>query len=515
MEILKKNENGLERSYLIALSRAEIEKEELAELQKIRAKVRMDGFRPGKVPFEIIKKMYGAGVERDAKTKAVEKAAKSVLSGETNLSFGSNTKIMKDDENGVEFELNFEKVPTFELKDFSEIKLEKLVAEITDEDVEKELEELRKKLKKWVKDESGSSVQKGQKITADVSSSSKHLKNDIKSFEVEIDDENIMDEFRRPFIGTKCGDTVKFVVHYPKNYHQKKFAGKNVDYIAIVKAVFNSDEYKLDDEFAKVVGFNDLNDAKKMVRESLTRKYTDLSNSILKRDLLEKITEMYDFNVPGNMLKVEISDVTRQIGEEADKLGKEMTDEIRTECEKIARDRIRLGFVIAEIAKKNRIVATRNEINSAITYLIHSNPRRKQELLETYRNPVAFQTLASSIIENKTADFILKNLNGIEELTVSVAELIAKDEEKLDCFKEEEEKAADEEKKRSGKAANTKETEKQESVKSSDESSEGEEKLGEKSAKPSNGKRKTFKEEGDGAEKTVEKKVKKTTAKKV
>ena len=512
MEILKKNENGLERNYLIALSRDEIEKEELAELQKIKAKVRIDGFRPGKVPLEMVKKMYGAGTEYEAKQKAVEKAAKFVLSGETNLSFGSNSKIVKDDENGIEFELSFEKIPTFELKDFAKIKLEKLVAEITDEDVEEELQKICDRATKWVKDESGEPIKKGQKIKADVSSSNKNLKDDIKGFEVEIDDEDIMDEFREPFIGTKCGDTVKFVVHYPKNHRQKKLAGKNVDYTAIVTDVFNPDKYALDEDFATAMGFQNLDEAKTKIRENLTRRYNDLSNSVLKRDLLEQMSEMYDFDVPANMLKIELDDVTRQISEEASKLGKEMTDEVKAECEKIAKSRIRLGFVVAEIAKKNKIVATQSELRSALTYLVLSNPDRRQELMEAYRRPGALQTLAGSVVENKTAEFILKELETTE-CSVSIAELIAKDEEKLDCFKEEEEeKKADEEKKkkRSGKVGA-----KSEPIKSSDESSEDEEKVGKKSAKSSNGKKKTTKEESDGTEKTAEKKAKKTTAKKV
>ena len=440
MKVLSRTSDGLKRCYNVLITLEEVERVKTGKLQEIAKKVKMDGFRPGKVPLNIVDRLYGESVAAESKQTAIDNTARKILSDEKlSISFNYVTNIVKEDKKGIEFEMKFELIPSFELYDFSKIELVKYAAEVPEEETVKILEDIRKSAKNWKEDTKAKKVAEGQKITIDLNMLSKvkkHKNDKIENLEIVVGDETLVDDFWKHLMGAKINDTVEFDINYPENFSDHALAGKKIHYSAVIKKIFKAEEFKMDDEFAKSIGYENLEKAKTWAKSRAVAKYDYISKDIMKRDLLDKITEMYDFDVPSNMIDAEEKEVVKQIKLEAERLKKEFTPEIEKECHDIAIKRVRLGFVIAEIAKREKIRVSRNEVVQAIRNIAMMYPGQEKSIFDMYYNrPEAASAIIGPVLESKVVDYLLGEISK-KEKKCSIEELIAIDEEPFDFFKD-------------------------------------------------------------------------------
>jgi len=440
MKVLSRTSDGLKRCYNVLITLEEVERVKMGKLQEIAKKVKMDGFRPGKVPLNIVDRLYGESVAAESKQTAIDNTARKILSDEKlSISFNYVTNIVKEDKKGIEFEMKFELIPSFELYDFSKIELVKYAAEVPEEETVKILEDIRKSAKNWKEDTKAKKVAEGQKITIDLNMLSKvkkHKNDKIENLEIVVGDETLVDDFWKHLMGAKINDTVEFDINYPENFSDHALAGKKIHYSAVIKKIFKAEEFKMDDEFAKSIGYENLEKAKTWAKSRAVAKYDYISKDIMKRDLLDKITEMYDFDVPSNMIDAEEKEVVKQIKLEAERLKKEFTPEIEKECHDIAIKRVRLGFVIAEIAKREKIRVSRNEVVQAIRNIAMMYPGQEKSIFDMYYNrPEAASAIIGPVLESKVVDYLLGEISK-KEKKCSIEELIAIDEEPFDFFKD-------------------------------------------------------------------------------
>lgn len=444
MKVLSRTSDGLKRCYNVLVTLEEVEQVKTGKLQEIAKKVKMDGFRPGKVPLDVVRRLYGESVTAESKQTAIDNTARKILSDEKlSISFNYVTDIVKEDKKGIEFEMKFELIPSFDLYDFSKIKLVKHTAEVSDEESMKILENIRQSAKNWKEDTKAKKVTKGQKIEIDLkmlSKVKKHKNEKIENLEIVVGDETLVDDFWKHLVGAKINDEVEFDINYPGNFSDHVLAGKKIHYSALIKKIFKAEEFKMDDEFAKTVGYEDLGKAKTWAKSRAVARYEYISKDIMKRDLLDKITEMYDFDVPSNMVDAEEREVVKQIKLEAERLKKEFTPEIEKECHEIAIKRVRLGFVVAEIAKREKIRVSRNEVVQAIRNIAAMYPGQEKSIFDMYYNhPEAASAIIGPVLESKVVDYLLDKISPKEE-KCSIEELTAIDEEPFDFFKEDADK---------------------------------------------------------------------------
>ncbi|MDR2067776.1 MAG: trigger factor [Holosporaceae bacterium] len=438
MEIIKKTADGLAGSYNVLVSADELDAAMTAKLKETAAKTRLDGFRPGKAPLDIVKRMHGSSLQSKAKESAIASAISKVLKDEKLSIYHYETNILKEDANGLEFILKFELIPTFELQDISGIEIGKYVAEIDPKEIESVLESIRKERKNWVEDETAQKVEKGQKIIIDLSrvKPDKNSRDDaIKNLEIMVGGETVVDDFWKHLIGAKISETREFSINYPDGFRNKALAGKSIAYRALVKKILKAQEHKLDDEFAKSLGHENLEKLREWTKSQIASKYDGISRDIMKRDLLDKLSAMYNFDIPQGMLNLETEEVVNQISGEGKRLGKEITPEIKKECVKIAASRVRLGLVVAEIAKREKIRVTKNEISQTINNIAAMYPGRERAIWNMYNQSNAMRTIAAPILEQKVIDFLFGKIK-ISEKKCSTKELIAIDEEPFDFFKD-------------------------------------------------------------------------------
>lgn len=439
MKILSKINDGLKRCYTVCVSAEEVENSIVEKLKEVSKKVRLDGFRPGKVPLDVLRRLYGDNVKDEAVEGLLSDTAKKIFKDENiKVSFNFSTDILKRDDSGIEFSLKFEIVPEIELQDFSSIELVKHVPTITEKETMHILDDIRENHKNWIEEPDGTKAANGHKVVVDllVKTKSKKQKDaPVNDVDIIIGDEKIIEDFWKPMLDIKVSEVKEFSVAYPDNMRDKGLSGKTMDYIATVKKIMRATEYELDDTFAKSLGYEDFNALHTWAESRAVAEYDNTSKDLLKRDLLEKLSLIYSFEVPKNMLDIETIEVKRQIGEEAERLGKEMTQELEDECVKIAERRVRLGFVVAEISKKEKIMVSSAEIGKAIRNIAMMYPGREKMVVDMYSRKEAMNAIAGPILEAKIVDFLL-GIVKITEESCSVKELIDLDEEPFDFFKE-------------------------------------------------------------------------------
>ncbi|MDR2781193.1 MAG: trigger factor [Holosporaceae bacterium] len=438
MRILSNTKDGLKRCYNVLISKEELEVAADAKLQEAAKKAKLDGFRPGKVPVDIVKRMYGSGIVSESKEEAIKNAAKQVIKDERLMVMLSHSvKVVRDDEEGLEFAMQLEVNPVFELKDLSGIELKKYVVNIGDEYVSDELARLRKIAKKWIEGEETDEVKDGCKVVIDLITAKLNKKKKSKEIkDVEIVVKETIDEYElsqatfqisKSLIGAKVSDVRIFNMTGSPN---------SVECKACVKKIFNPSEHQLDDDFAKDIGFKTLEEVKEVVKSNNAKRCEGIAKGIMRRDLLDKISDMYDFPIPEGLIQVETKEVIRQISEEARKIGKKFTPQIEEECSKIAEKRVRLGFVIAEIAKKENIIVSSPEITEAIRSIANMYPGKEETIWDTYTRREALPVVIGPILEKKVVDFLLEKIKISEEVACSYEKLIEIDEEPFDFFKD-------------------------------------------------------------------------------
>ena len=439
MKVLDRTSDGLKRSYSVLLTSDELEKANVAKLQEIASKIKLDGFRPGKVPVSVVKRMYGDSLIEDAKKSAIDSAANQIIKEEDlKISFKFVTDIVKEDENGIEFSLKFELIPEFDLKDHSELVVPKYIVEVSEDEINKSAKDILERFPRYEDDADAKEVAEGQRVRIDMkmlSNIGKKGDANIESFDIDIGDKTLIDDFWKHLVGMKVGETKEIDIQYPKDFADKSLADKKIHYAITIKSILKKKDEQLDDEFAKSIGHESIASFKEWLKNTLKSQNDYLAHEVSKRELLDKLSDMYDFPIPSNMLEIERHEVEKQLRKEAPKYNKEFTEEMAAECAKIAEKRVRLGFIVASIAKVENVKVTNKEIAASIKNIAMMYPGREKEIYKLYNSPEAVNAVVGPILENKVVELLIQKVK-IEEKNCTAEELKAIDEEPFDFFKD-------------------------------------------------------------------------------
>ena len=429
MNVTETAADGLKREFLITIGSADIDAEVQVKLKDLSTKIKMPGFRPGKVPASLIAKTHGDAVLGEVLQQKVNDSIQSTLT-EKNLRPATEpkvdvTKAGKGED--LEFKLSFEILPEFEPADVKEITLEKLVAPVSDDEVDTMLKGFAEQRKNFVAEE-GRTAKEGDALTIDFVG---RLDGEVfeggsaDGVDLEIGSGRFIPGFEEQLMGAKAGDIVKVNVTFPADYGAKELAGKDAVFDVEVKEVKVAAEVVIDDEFAKGFGLDDLEALKKAMREQIERQHDALSRQRLKRDLLDALAERHDFEVPESLVAVEVQQITRQLGE-GEGEGEEneaVSEEKQAELRDIAIRRVRLGLLLAEVGRRANVQVKPEEVNRAIMEEARRWPGQEREVIEFFsKNEQARAQLRAPIYEEKVVDLMLGEANTTER-EVSLEEL--------------------------------------------------------------------------------------------
>ena len=434
MQVTETASDSLSRSYRVKIPAADLESRVNTRLQEMGKEVKMPGFRPGKVPLNMLRRRYGQSVMGEVVEQAVNDAAsKTIQDNELRPAASPSVEDVKFEEGtDLEYTLNIELLPEFELIDFSKLKLERPVAEPDDKQVDDALERITANNKRGQDLKRKRKSKKGDLVTIDFDGSvdgERRPGMQADDFELELGSGKFIDNFEDQLIGTNIGDDVTVNVTFPENYGEQSLAGKAAVFEVKIKNIQEMVSPEIDDELAKSFGKENVADLKQAVKDQLKSEFDQLSRNRLKRDLLDKLAGEFSFDVPPRMAENEFNQIWAQI-EQAKKDGhltgqdaKKSDDELKAEYKEIAERRVRLGLVLSEVGTKNDIQVAQDEITRAMLNEARRFPGQEAQVIEYYqKQPEALASLRAPLFEEKVVDYIIE-LAKITDKKVTPEEL--------------------------------------------------------------------------------------------
>jgi len=439
----------LKHEFTISVPVADLDAKAHVRLDDIRGKIRLNGFRPGKVPVAHVKKLYGRHTMMEVLEETIRLTNEKVITERGfRLATEPKVKLVPEDSAAVEdvlsgkadlvYTVTVELVPSIELVDFKDFKVEKLVAEVSEEELAKALERIAESYRSFTDRGEGGTAQLGDRVTISFTGRidgelfDTGASNDEK---VVLGSKQYLAGFEEQLVGIAANETRILKCTFPAEYGNATLAGKDAEFETTASLIESPNELKIDDSFAQTLGMDSLERLRQAAKDRLLVDYAAISRRCVKRALLDRLDETHRFEVPPSLVEAEFEQMWQAVTGEMKAGGKTFADENTTEEEAlaeyraIANRRVRLGLVLAEIASKNKIDVTTDELNRVVAEQARRLPGREKEVWEYFRsNSNALAGIRAPLLEEKVVDFILE-LANVTERTVSLEELVKADEE--------------------------------------------------------------------------------------
>ena len=446
MQVKETVADGLKHEFQISVSAADLDAKADARLVDLKDKVRLNGFRPGKVPVSHLKKVYGRTVMAETIDQTIRDANAQIFT-ERGFRLATQPKVTMPTEktqvddilagkSDLTYTVSIEVVPAIQLADFKSFKVEKPVAEVTEAEVDDAIKRIAEQNRSFAARSEGAKAESGDRVTVSFKGTIHGTPFEggvAHNVPVTIGSNTFIPGFEEQLIGIGAGETRALKVTFPENYGSPKLAGQPAEFETTASLIEAPQETILNDEFAKTLGLESLDKLKEAARARIAAEFAGATRQRVKRTLLDRLDETHRFEAPPSLVDEEFKLMWDSIKAEMEAGGKTFADEgtteeaSREEYRKIADRRVRLGLVLSEIGEKNKITVTDDEVSRALIERARQMPGREKEVWDFYRNnPNALAQLRAPIYEDKVVDFILE-LATVTEKKVSREELYKDD----------------------------------------------------------------------------------------
>ncbi|CAH2400578.1 Trigger factor [Mesorhizobium ventifaucium] len=447
MQVTETLNSGLKREIKITVPAGDMEAKLMARLSDARSKVRINGFRPGKVPVQHLRKVYGKSFMAEVVNEILNDSTRSIITGRGEKAAMQPEVIMTEDEKEAEkilaggadfeFRLNYEIIPPIEIKDFSDIKVTRQVFDVPDSEIDEQVKRVAESARTY-EPKTGRAAE-GDRVTIDYVG-----KIDGEAFSggagtdqpLVLGSKEFIPGFEDQLIGSKAGDERQVTVTFPENYQAAHLAGKEATFDVTVKEVSKPGALEINDEMAKNLGLESLERLREVVRGQIENQFGSMTRQKIKRQLLDQLDAAYAFEAPSKLVEAEFNNIWNQVNRDLEAAGRSFADEETTEEEaraeymRLAERRVRLGLVLAEIGEKAGVTVSDEELQRGLLEQVRRYPaNQQQEAFEFYRsNPEALNTLRAPLFEEKVVDHLLSQIS-VTDVKVSKEELMADDED--------------------------------------------------------------------------------------
>lgn len=430
MQTVETLNEGLRRAYRITISKKDIDARVDGELRKVAPQIRMPGFRPGKVPPNLVRKMHGPAIEQEALQTAVQEGVQQLIA-EKRLRPAMQPQVELEEGGGGKdavVRVELETLPEVPEPKIDSLKFERLLVEPTDAEVDAAVARLAEGQKSFEAAPAGAAAGPGDLVVIDYEG-----KVDGEPFEggkgesmrVELGSGRLIPGFEDQLVGAKANDQRNVTVTFPDDYPVAYLKGREAVFEVTVGEVQKAREMAADDAFAQSMGLEGIDQLRALMRGQVEQELGGLTRTHMKRKLLDALAETHDFEVPPSMVEAEFAQIWQQLEHEAEHEADpaaaraEMESE-RGEYRAIAERRVRLGLLLSEIGQKNAIQINDNEMNQLIMQAAQQyRPEDRQKFVDYVRNdPMAAAQLRAPLFEDKVVDFLFSKAE-ISERTVS------------------------------------------------------------------------------------------------
>ena len=420
MQITETNASGLKREYKVVVPADALQGQVETRLKELGERIRMPGFRPGKVPLQLLKQRYEKSVMGEVLEKTVHEGSHQLLN-ERNLRPAGQPKVeIVKFENGqdLEFSVAMEVIPEITPVDFKTIKLERTGVDVPEPEIEEALQRLAKRQRKPEPAADDHAAQSGDVVVIDFVGrvdGNEFEGGKADDFHLELGSGMFIPGFEEQLAGLKKGDKKTVEVTFPAEYGNKALAGKPAEFEVTVKQVSQLKDQPIDDEMAKALGAENLDGLRKRVREQIERDYGLAGRARLKRGLLDQLADKHEFTLPDGLVDAEFEAIWKQIEADmkadrldADDRGKS-EDQLKTEYRDIAKRRVKLGLLLSEVGRTNNIQVPNDDLTRAVIAEARRFPGQEKQVIDYYqKTPEALNQLRAPIYEDKVIDFILE-----------------------------------------------------------------------------------------------------------
>ncbi|MBM0170001.1 trigger factor [Altererythrobacter sp. C41] len=437
MQIKETTSEGLKRGFQLTIPAGDIEAKVDAEVKKIAPQVRMPGFRPGKVPANLIRKMHGENVHAQVVNDAIRGSVDELIRDkklrpamQPKVELGEGYEQGKDAVLDVELEV----LPQIEAPEVEGLALERLVVPVSDKEVDEALERIAGQQKSYKDAPKTKKAAEGDQLIVDFVGSidgTEFEGGKAEDAPLVIGSGQFIPGFEEQLTGVKTGDEKTITVTFPEDYPAEHLKGKEAQFAVTVKQVKVEGETKIDDDFAKNLGLEGLDQLKGLLRGQLEQETAGLTRTQMKRQLLDQLAAGHDFAVPQGMVDAEFEQIWAQLQQEASrdedpaKALKEIEAE-KDDYRKIAERRVRLGLLLSEIGQKNGVEVSQQEMSMLVQQAAQQYRAEDRQRFVQYiqSEPMAAAQLRAPLYEDKVVDFLFDKAE-ISEREVTREELEA------------------------------------------------------------------------------------------
>ena len=435
MQITETVNEGLKRSLKVVVEASELERDFSSRLGELSGQVRLKGFRPGKVPVSHLRRIYGKSVMAEVVQKKVDDSTKKALA-ERQLKPAYSPEIdlpqdqaaienMMEGKGDLAFTMTFEIVPAIEVKDFGTIEIDRFVVDVTDDHLEEALKRIAAQQKSFEAKPEEGAAEKGDRVVISFVG-----KIDGEAFEggsaedvpLELGSGQFLPGFEDQLIGAKAGDSLAVKADFPSDYSVAALAGKPAVFDVRVKSVEASRQSEIDDALAQKLGLDNLEALRSNVRARIAGEFAQMSAMKLKRDVLDRLDQQYNFELPQRLVDAEFEQIWSALQREMKQSGKSFADEgtteeeARKEYQAIANRRVRLGLLLGTVGEQAGITITDEEMQRALIDRARQFPGQERKVIDFYRkNSNALMELRGPIFEQKVVEYIVAQAKVTEK----------------------------------------------------------------------------------------------------
>ena len=436
MQVIETTNDGLKRGYKIVVPAADIEAKVTTRLTEIAKTANMPGFRPGKVPVALLRKNYGDAVMGEILEMTVNESSQSAIT-DNDLRPVSQPKIEIDKfETGedLEYTIQLEVFPDIELTDFSALKINRYKVPADEEQVNATIEQMAASQKETKPLEEERPAQNGDIAVIDFIGrvdGEEFAGGKADGYSLDLGSGSFVPGFEDQVVGKNVGETFDVNVTFPDNYTEE-LASKDAIFEVTIKELQEGVPLEIDDELAKKMDLENLEELKKTIRDSHEQELGQFTRMRIKRDLLDLLDKEHQFDLPEGMTDAEFDAIWEQFQNQKehhpDQIDEDdmekSEDDLKAQYREIAERRVRLGLLLAEIGRVNDITVSPEELNRALMQEAQRHQGQEKEVLDYYKNnPEAMQALQSPVLEDKVVDFIVE-LADVTEKEVTIEELM-------------------------------------------------------------------------------------------
>ncbi len=441
MKVTIENIKGLNKDIKVFIDKKTMNTYMDEKYEEIKNTVNLKGFRPGKVPKEVLKKQFGKAlfgevldkVLKDTSTKALQEN-KIKPAGQPKL----DLKIYGEDKD-LEYVMSITELPKVEIRSVENIKFDEYNVKIDAKETDKRIKEIAKNQNNFkevsseIKSVDGNLVIFDYKATID---GKEFTGGEGKNTQLILGKDLFIKGFDKQLIGVKKNDEKLVEAILPENYPQKEFANKSAKFNCKIISVKKSEEVKIDDEFAKNLGVKDLSELKILVSKQINEEFKNSLDMLTKKQILDAIEKFKVDEIPENLIEEEVKILSQGMPEEEAKKNKKNFEET-------AKKRIKVGLILNEFGEQNNVKVTEQDIQGEIQKQIKMMPGQEKMVLDFYqKNPSAASSLRGNVYEEKIINLIKsKAKSNKKEITKEQAEKILKDNHKHDHDHSKEKKA--------------------------------------------------------------------------